>query len=529
MKHDSYLKYLFILFISLSMISGCRENQPGAELSLASPVINIPQSGGYVDFNIFTNTSWHIDNPEGFSLSPLSGKGSTTVRLTTEPNNQVASVRSGVFTVVGEENLSVVVTVTQPGIAPVLTVSPQQIEASWSQEVYALDIVCNFAWEASSDAQWCQVSPASGDGNGVLLVSASENSTSQPRTAVISLGNAGLGISRLIPVNQEGYVVNPRMLDSLVLVRFFTETGGSSWQKDKWDLASPIDTWTGIRLNTQGRVDSLSLASGVISQQGIIPDCIGELTDLVALSLGSNSFTGPFPESVRNLKLLRRLNIGSNPQVNGPIPEWIGELNRLERLSLGSMTGLTGSIPASIGQLVNLTDLNLVGCSGLSGSIPPEIGNLVNLKNIQLNNVPLTGTIPPEFGRLASLENLGLYNTKLSLPIPDEFFDGLTHLSSILFHQNANFNGPLPEGLGRLTTTSDRLSIRLENCNFTGTIPESWVNIPIVSTQLRLQGNRLSGTIPELMKQHTCWNENIWKPSLYICPQQVGYGFTNCD
>ncbi|MDD4828470.1 MAG: BACON domain-containing protein, partial [Bacteroidales bacterium] len=135
MKHDSYLKYLFILFISLSMISGCRENQPGAELSLASPVINIPQSGGYVDFNIFTNTSWHIDNPEGFSLSPLSGKGSTTVRLTTEPNNQVASVRSGVFTVVGEENLSVVVTVTQPGIAPVLTVSPQQIEASWSQEV----------------------------------------------------------------------------------------------------------------------------------------------------------------------------------------------------------------------------------------------------------------------------------------------------------------------------------------------------------------------------------------------------------
>ena len=192
------------------------------------------------------------------------------------------------------------------------------------------------------------------------------------------------------------------------------------------------------------------------------------------------------------------------------------------------MTGLSGELPAELFLLTSLTDLNFVGCTGLEGPIPPGIGNLTNLTNLQMSNVPFTGTIPKEIGQLNQLRSLGLYNTKLELPLPDEFF-GLENISSILLQQNVNFNGPLPIGFGQMKTHANRLSIRLENCNFTGTIPVEWVGLPDITAQLRIQGNRLSGTIPDLVKQHTCWSPSVWNPALYICPQQPGYGFDNCE
>lgn len=68
-----------------------------------------------------------------------------------------------------------------------------------------------------------------------------------------------------------------------------------------------------------------------------------------------------------------------------------------------------------------------------------------------MSNVPFTGTLPPEIGQLKVLRSLGLFNTKLELPLPDVLFD-LENLTSVLFQQNANFNGPLPAGFGRMKT-----------------------------------------------------------------------------
>lgn len=509
------------------VLNGCRDKALQAELSLSAQKINLPQSGGWVDFIVYTNVPWKLDNPQGYDIKPDSGTGSASLRLTVDENPNLGTVLTGSFTIRAGA-LAQSVEVTQAGIPPVLEVSDQVLEYDYRAGTHTVSISANLPWEAHSGQVWCTLFPVSGSGNGTVDISFQENPDIETRSAVITVENQNLNIFREILLIQTGFVMNPRMQDSLSLVEFYLETDGETWSKNKWDLHMPMDTWEGVRINDKGRVDSLSIASGVITRKGSVPSCLGKLTALEYFALNNNNFTGTLPETLGNLVLLKRMNITSNPGISGNIPSWIGNLTALERLSFSGMTGLSGELPAELFLLTSLTDLNLVGCTGLRGPIPPGLGNLTCLTNLQMSNVPFTGTIPKEIGQLGQLRSLGLYNTRLELPLPDEFF-GLKNLSSVLFQQNVNFNGPLPKGFGHMRTNSDRLSIRLENCNFTGTIPVEWAGLPDVTAQLRLQGNRLSGTIPELIKQHTCWTPSIWNPALYICPQQPGYGFDNCE
>lgn len=526
------MKRFFLLLGLLGVLAACHENTPDPALSLSTQSISLPQSGGFVDFTVFANTSWTLDNPQQYVITPTSGQGSATLRLTVPENPQVGVSLTGVVSFVSsapQQDL----TIYQDGISPFFDIFPTAIHVSWDAAVLQARVSSNLSCTVTCDADWCTVTPTQTAGSTTLSLSLTSNRNgdqqTEARRAVITITSTALDYHGTIEVTQDGYVVNERMLDSLQLVQFYTLTDGPHWAKNQWNLQTPMDTWPGVRLNQQGRVDSLSIPSGVIATPGPIPDCVGNLPALVALSLSNNGFTGSIPESIGNLTQLRRLSISTNPNIKGTFPDFVCALTSLERLSFSSMTGLTGSLPVAIGQLTKLVDFNIVGCTGLSGSIPPEIGLLVNLTNLQMNNVPFTGTIPPEMGNMRSLINLGLYNTKLSLPIPDAFFDGLKHMASILLHKNENFNGPLPEGFGRMTTTADRFSVRLEECNFTGSIPQSWAHIPMVSTQLRVFGNRLTGSVPEAVKAHTCWNSDIWNPALYICPQQEGYGFTDCQ
>ncbi len=518
---------LAALALSLTMFTGCREPVQEIELSVSADKINLPQSGGWVDIIVYTNTSWHLENPQGYHIVPESGTGSTSLRLSVEENPNLGTFLTGSFTIKAGV-LAVSVEITQAGIPPLLDISGTIAEYDYRAGSHTINITANLPWEARTDKTWCSIQPASGNGSGSLEITFGDNRDPQTRTAVITIGNEALNLFREFSLTQTGFVVDPRMQDSLALVEFFMETEGETWTKNKWDLSAPMNAWEGVRLNGAGRVDSLALASGVISRKGPIPACLGKLSALEQLTLNNNNFTGTLPQALGDLVLLRRLSISSNAGITGNIPSWVGNLTALERLSFSGMTGLTGGLPAELFNLTSLTDLNLVGCTSLGGPIPGDIGKLARLTNLQMSNVPFTGTLPPEIGQLKVLRSLGLFNTKLELPLPDALFD-LENLTSVLFQQNANFNGPLPAGFGHMKTNADRLSIRLENCNFTGTIPEEWAGIPDVTSQLRVQGNRLSGTIPQIVKQHTCWIPSVWNPAVYICPQQPGYGFDNCD
>ena len=169
-----------------------------------------------------------------------------------------------------------------------------------------------------------------------------------------------------------------------------------SWQGDLQSDSGvgPLRSgWRGVSLNSQGRVEKLSLDER--SLQGDIPAALGSLGRLVELNLSKNELTGPLPASLANLRQLRLLALNQNftpkgtgsPQegLSGRLPPELGHLGELRRLVLDDNPFLTGQLPLELGNLSNLEYIYLQD-TGFSGCLPPPIrqnfsptlGSLIN-------------------------------------------------------------------------------------------------------------------------------------------------------
>ncbi len=305
-----------------------------------------------------------------------------------------------------------------------------------------------------------------------------------------------------------------RYNDSLALVALHTATDGTNWT-NTWNLTESMDTWHGVGLSENGRVDFLDLSSNELS--GNIPPEIGQLTNLVRLWISDNQLTGNIPPEIENMTSLitvilsgnqlsgeipveitnlathhlTYLSLGSN-QLSGSIPSQFGNMTNLISLSLEN-NQLTGNIPPEIGNMTNLEGINLSG-NQLTGNIPPQIGNLINLKHLYLTNNGLTGNIPDEIGNLINLQSLYLYNNELTGNIPNTI-GNLVNLKIISAYNN-QLTGNLPDSIGNMTSLEE---LRLTHNQLTGSIPASIGNLANLTT-LVLSANQLTGSIPASME-----------------------------
>ncbi len=257
-----------------------------------------------------------------------------------------------------------------------------------------------------------------------------------------------------------------------------------SWTTDKWDKWKDAGTHF---IRTQ--------QNGVFLELEKVPDAQRDC--LMALY---NALDGP------------NWTKGTNWNTDEEISTWEGVTVTDEAITGLNLSGfgLKGQLPPQIGELTALKSLNLGNNPNLAGPLPAEMGNLNKLTNLQLNNNMITGTIPREWGGMTALNNFGMFNTKISGPIPSEIFTGWKNLGTFLMNNNPNLTGSLPEGLGNMITTQTRFNIHLHECNFTGGIPASWGNIPVVSAQLRVYGNKLTEPVPAVIINHPSWTSDKW-------------------
>ena len=318
-----------------------------------------------------------------------------------------------------------------------------------------------------------------------------------------------------------------RMADSLELVKLYNSLDGSNWSdKTNWLVpGKSIDTWYGIKLNTNGCVSEIELQSNKLSSQ--MYDF--EFPELIKLNLSSNSISGMVP-NFSKLPNLQYLYI-TGRKIIGTIPNF-DKLPKLQDLFFHN-TLLTGTIP-NFDKLPNLKYLSLYG-NQLIGSIPnfdklpnltylfliqnqlngiiPNFDNLPNLIDLRLYGNKLTGTIP-NFDHLPNLSWLELSRNQLTGSIPN--FDKLPKLTGLWLWNN-QLTGNIPnfdklENLGWLALSDNLLidtipnfdkiqslkSLYLDNNELSSTIP-NFDNLPNLQL-LNLNNNQLTGSVPNFDK-----------------------------
>ena len=292
-----------------------------------------------------------------------------------------------------------------------------------------------------------------------------------------------------------------RKSDSLELVKFYNATDGPNWSNQTNWLQSGkgINSWYGIKLNSEGCVISIELSNNNIkfdlfnlnfpslvhldlrlnNLTGSIPN-FDKLPNLISLDLGSNKLKGTIP-NFDKLGFLQDLSLYFN-QLSGEIPNF-GHLKYLKNLDL-TVNDLIGEIP----NFNNLPDLNNIylGSNQLSGEIP-NFDHLQNLQILELLGNQLSGEIP-DFNQLPLLEILNLRQNKLSGAIPN--FGKLPLLKDLNLGQNL-LTGTIPN----FNNFNNLTALNLAKNQFTGNIP-SFDKLLQLGT-LYLSNNQLLGNIPD--------------------------------
>lgn len=278
--------------------------------------------------------------------------------------------------------------------------------------------------------------------------------------------------------------------DSLVLVEFYYATNGNFWTiNSNWlDPIAPISQWEGVTVNEEGCVTELNLVYNTM--QGLIPEGLGNLSELRVLNLEHNQLTGTIPASIWELPQLTELSLCGN-LLTGQIPEAIAGLTSLTHLCLGE-NQFNGMLPDGLGTLSELVYLNLAK-NGFQGEIPQAIWNFENLMDLLLSDNELTGTIPEDLSSIMNLKSLDLSINNMTGDIPAGIWE-LTNLEFLLLGEN-DFTGTIPASVGNLT------HLRQLNLGYnllTGEIPVEIGNLSNIKV-LDLKGNELTGIIPPVI------------------------------
>ncbi|PRQ55525.1 putative protein kinase RLK-Pelle-LRR-XII-1 family [Rosa chinensis] len=241
-------------------------------------------------------------------------------------------------------------------------------------------------------------------------------------------------------------------------------------------------------------VDFNNLGSGKLGDMSFVSDLINA-TRLARLEYGYNKFGGTFPTSIFNLSTnLKTLVIGGN-YLHGSIPTGLGNLVNLLVLSLEE-NNFIGSIPADIGKVLRL-GLAFFYSNKLSGSIPSSLGNLTMLNSLYLDENNLNGSIPSSLGECHGLQDLDLSENSLEGKIPQQLLNGLLSLSISLNLSTNQFTGSLPVEIGKLKALG---KLDISNNMLSGELPSSLGSCQSLEV-LHLQGNFFNGFIPSSMKE----------------------------
>ncbi|XP_062007357.1 receptor-like protein 6 [Rosa rugosa] len=213
------------------------------------------------------------------------------------------------------------------------------------------------------------------------------------------------------------------------------------------------------------------------------------LPNLRVLSLSYCNLSGPFHESLANLRSLSVIQLGSN-NISAPVPAFFANFSNLTSLILYGCN-LQGTFPKEIFQLPSLREIRLYGNDELDGSLP-EFPKNGSLQYLDLRVTNFSGVLPNSIGNLTQLVSLSIYGNNFEGSIPS--FSGAKNLEEIDLYSNGltgNINCIHWKNLTNLSYLS------LAGNMLDGNIPSCLFSLPLLKS-LHLSNNQFFGHFPEI-------------------------------
>ncbi|VVA14703.1 PREDICTED: phytosulfokine receptor [Prunus dulcis] len=250
-------------------------------------------------------------------------------------------------------------------------------------------------------------------------------------------------------------------------------------------------------------IDLPSIQSLDISQNflnGSLPPSICDnSTQLRALNLAVNHFTGDLPPGLGNCSALEDLDLSTNALTcTGGLSQGLFRLQKLTRLSIQD-NKFSGRLSKEIGNLINLVRLD-ISTNLFSGTIPDVFHSLGRLQYFVAHSNNFDGQMPPSLSASPTLSLLNARNNSLEGSI-DLNCSAMTSLASIDLGSN-RFYGPIPSNLPSCRHLNN---INIARNNFSGQVPESFKNFHSLS-YLSLSNSSISNISSALKILQHCQN-----------------------
>lgn len=246
--------------------------------------------------------------------------------------------------------------------------------------------------------------------------------------------------------------------DYVNLRTLWEELGGPNWsyvgesypKGTNWDFDNKdIDMWgdqPGVSLDKNGRVIGLSI--GDFNPTGVVPDVIGEFTELQSLALGThNDKLRPGENPLADLKggltpaVLEKLRSDymDNFALRDSRQDWDVQMQRC------MVESGQPAIKKSIVQPKDVIHGDMT--NGITG-ISEAIGNLKKLEVLYIANSPIT-SLPESLGDLESCTDLEIYNCSRLTAFPDQLAR-MKNLTQLNMAMNPQLAAAFPDGIKAL-------------------------------------------------------------------------------
>ncbi|RHN41098.1 putative protein kinase RLK-Pelle-LRR-XII-1 family [Medicago truncatula] len=220
---------------------------------------------------------------------------------------------------------------------------------------------------------------------------------------------------------------------------------------------------------------------------GNIPQEVGNMTNLLLLSIFGNNISGPIPGTFKGLQKLQYLDLSSNG-LQGSFIEEFCEMKSVGELYLDN-NKLSGVLPTCLGNMTSIIRL-YIGSNSLNSKIPSSLWSVIDILELDLSSNAFIGNLPTEIGNLRAIILLDLSRNQISSNIP-------TTISSLQTLQNLSLadnklNGSIPKSLAQMVSL---ISLDLSQNMLTGVIPKSLESL-LYLQNINFSYNRLQGEIP---------------------------------